>query len=76
MNARDAYLARLGFDEPEAPTADYLQRLQRAHVQAIPYENLNVLSGKPVSLEVEDLLRKIVFGRRGGYCFELNILFG
>ncbi len=73
---RDAYLARLGFDRPEAPTLESLQRLQRAHVQTIPYENLDVLAGKPVSLDPIDLFRKIIVGRRGGYCFELNTLFG
>lgn len=73
---RDAYLARLGFDAPEEPTLEFLQRLQRTHVQAIPYENLDVLAGKPVSLDPIDLFRKIIVGRRGGYCFELNILFG
>lgn len=47
-----------------------------AHVQAIPYENLDVLSGRPVSLDPGDLYRKIIVGTRGGYCFELNVLFG
>lgn len=73
---RDAYLARLGIMSPEAPSLAFLQRLQRAHVQAIPYENLDVLSGRPVSLDPGDLYRKIIVGARGGYCFELNILFG
>jgi N-hydroxyarylamine O-acetyltransferase len=73
---RDAYLKRLGFDRPDAPSLAFLQRLQRAHVQVIPYENLDVLSGRPVSLAVGDLYRKIIVGGRGGYCFELNVLFG
>ena len=73
---RDTYLKRLGFDGPEAPSLAFLQRLQRAHVQVIPYENLDVLSGRPVSLDLGDLYRKIIVGGRGGYCFELNVLFG
>jgi len=73
---RDAYLARLGFDQPEKPSLEFLQRLQRAHVEAIPYENLDVLAGKAVSLDPGDLFRKIIIDRRGGYCFELNSLFG
>ncbi len=76
MDMRDAYLKRIGFDGPEPPSLEFLQRLQRAHVQAIPYENLDVLSGRPVSLDQGDLYRKIVVGGRGGYCFELNVLFG
>ena len=73
---RDAYLARLGILSPEAPSLAFLQRLQRAHVQSIPYENLDVRSGRSISLDPDDLYRKIIAGARGGYCFELNILFG
>ncbi|MGV9008676.1 arylamine N-acetyltransferase family protein [Brevundimonas sp.] len=73
---RDAYLARLGFASVEAPTKTFLARLQRAHVQTIPYENLDVLAGRPISLDVDDLFHKIIGGQRGGYCFELNTLFG
>ena len=40
----------------------------------IPYENLDILAGKPVSLAAEDIYEKIVTNRRGGYCFELNAL--
>lgn len=76
IEMRDAYLTRLGIVSPEAPSLAFLQRLQRAHVQTIPYENLDVLSGRPVSLDLNDLYRKIIVGARGGYCFELNILFG
>lgn len=73
---RDQYLRRLGISANEGPTSELLHRLQRAHVQAIPYENLDVLSGKPISLNPVDLFEKIIVGRRGGYCFELNQLFG
>lgn len=73
---RDSYLHCLGVSGHEGPTSDLLHRLQRTHVQTIPYENLDVLSGKPVSLDPIDLFEKIVVGRRGGYCFELNTLFG
>lgn len=73
---RDAYLARLGVATVEAPTEAFLARLQRAHVQTIPYENLDVLAGRTISLDVDDLFRKIIGGGRGGYCFELNTLFG
>jgi N-hydroxyarylamine O-acetyltransferase len=72
----EAYLARLGLSHPMAPTLEFLQGLQRAHAQTIPYENLAVLAGKPVSLDAPDLFRKIITERRGGYCFELNSLFG
>lgn len=51
-----------------------LAELHRAHVASIPFENLDPHGGVPVSLEVEDLQRKLVAERRGGYCFEQNLL--
>jgi N-hydroxyarylamine O-acetyltransferase len=65
----DAYLARIGLEgRPGLP------ELHRAHVAAIPFENLDPRRGVPVSLELEDLQRKLVANRRGGYCFEQNLL--
>jgi N-hydroxyarylamine O-acetyltransferase len=65
-----AYLERIG----AAPGAS-LSALHRAHVTSIPFENLDSHMGLPVSLEPEDLERKLVSERRGGYCFEHNMLF-
>jgi N-hydroxyarylamine O-acetyltransferase len=65
----DAYLERIALDGG----AD-LDRLHRAHVTAIPFENLDPRRGIPVSLEPGDLERKLVADRRGGYCFEQNLL--
>jgi N-hydroxyarylamine O-acetyltransferase len=47
----------------------------QAHVGAIPFENLDILLGRPVVLEIDALQAKLVSGRRGGYCFEQNTLF-
>ena len=72
----EAYLERLeltGIDR--RPTRQNLQALQQAHLYHIPYENLDVMRGVPLSLEIDDLFRKIVLNHRGGYCFELNGLF-
>jgi len=72
-----AYLSRIGQPAaPAAPTRDALQTLVLHHVQAIPFENLNPFAGLPVSLELDDIQRKLVAGRRGGYCYEHNLLFG
>jgi N-hydroxyarylamine O-acetyltransferase len=71
----DAYLARIGYRgslEPDRPT---LTALHAAHVTAVPFENLDILLGRTISLELEALQAKIVEGRRGGYCFEQNTLF-
>jgi N-hydroxyarylamine O-acetyltransferase len=70
------YLHRIGINRPGEPSLDLLRRLQRAHVQTVPYENLDVLAGRSVSLDPADLFEKIVVGRRGGFCFELNTAFG
>ncbi len=65
----DAYLARLGLSGRPG-----LAELHRGHVTTIPFENLDPRRGIPVSLEPEDLERKLVTDRRGGYCFEQNLL--
>ncbi|MDE2297304.1 MAG: arylamine N-acetyltransferase [Burkholderiales bacterium] len=41
----------------------------------IPFENLDVLLGHPVRLDLESVQRKLVEARRGGYCFEHATLF-
>jgi N-hydroxyarylamine O-acetyltransferase len=71
----DAYLARTGLAAPLAPSADALTEFQQAHVGSIPFENLDILLGRPILLDLESLQAKLVRGRRGGYCFEQNTLF-
>ncbi|WP_424767796.1 arylamine N-acetyltransferase family protein [Paenibacillus sp. sgz302251] len=71
-----AYLDRINYDGPVEVSAECLARLQECHIHAVPYENLDILKGRPLSLEIQDLIHKIVIRRRGGYCFELNALFG
>lgn len=57
------------------PTADNLAALQKAHLLAVPYENLDIFYGRPFDLAIENIYDKIVNRNRGGYCFELNGLF-
>ena len=71
----DAYLARTGAAPPLAPSAEVLAELHRTHVATIPFENLDILLGRPIRLDLESLQAKMVAGRRGGYCFEQNTLF-
>ncbi|HKO52943.1 MAG TPA: arylamine N-acetyltransferase [Polyangiaceae bacterium] len=52
-----------------------LSSLTAAHTQSIPFENLDVLLGRPIALEPDALLQKLVIDGRGGYCFEQNGLF-
>jgi len=70
------YLDRIGMTGPIEPTAACLGRLQQAHLVTVPYENLDILAGRPILLTEDALFEKIVARRRGGYCFELNELFG
>ncbi len=72
----EKYLQRLGQPRPSAPTAEALRGLVRAHLEQIPFENLEIArEGRCPSLESEDLFQKVVDRHRGGYCFELNKLF-
>ena len=67
-----AYLQRIGLAPPAAADAATLRVLHRAHQIAVPFENLSIHLGEPVSLDEEDLVTKIVNNRRGGFCYELN----
>lgn len=71
----DAYLRRIGHRGPVAADLPTLRALAVAHAAAIPFENLDPLRGVPVRLEPDALERKLVHERRGGYCFEQNLLF-
>jgi N-hydroxyarylamine O-acetyltransferase len=71
----DAYLERIGYRGPVEPTRGVLDELHLGHVTRIPFENLDILLGRPIRLDLESLQRKLVQGRRGGYCFEHNTLF-
>jgi len=75
-NSVQKYLERIGYNGPLDGSARTLSALQEAHVHTVPYENLDILMGRRLSLEIPDLYQKIVVHRRGGYCFELNGLFG
>lgn len=72
----DAYLRRIGHDGARDATLDTLAALQRAHVAALPFENLDPLLGIDVALDADALHAKLVRRRRGGWCYEHNLLFG
>jgi len=73
----DAYLARLHWaGAAPAPTLAGVQALLAAHMRAIPFENIDVLLGRPPQLGLGPLQAKLVQARRGGYCFEHAALFG
>lgn len=66
------YLQRLNYTGPTEPTAETLRELHRAHLLAVPFENLDIHLGREIVLDDERLYGKIVERRRGGFCYELN----
>lgn len=71
----NAYFERIGFAGSIAPTLTTLEMLHALHPAVIPFENLDVLAGLPVGLDQKSLERKLLTDKRGGYCFEHNLLF-
>jgi N-hydroxyarylamine O-acetyltransferase len=71
----DAYFARIEWGGTTQPTFETLAGLLRAHMRHVPFENLDVLLGRSIRLDIEGLQSKLVHARRGGYCFEHATLF-
>ncbi len=72
----DAYLKRIAYDGPLRRDFASLTALHRAHLRAIPYENLDVQFGRMVTPDPAAAFDKIVNRKRGGWCYEMNGLFG
>jgi N-hydroxyarylamine O-acetyltransferase len=70
-----AYGRRIGYEGAWTPTLETLQSLHFQHATHIPFENLDVLLGRPIRLDLDSLWAKLVTGGRGGYCFEQNAMF-
>lgn len=71
----DAYLNRIGDTGEQTPAPEVLERLHFHHVTRIPFENLDIHLGRPIRLDLASLQSKLVWSRRGGYCYEQNTLF-
>lgn len=71
----ESYFLRIGYDGPREPTLATLKALHLHHPLAIPFENLDPFLHRPVKLDLAALQEKLVWGKRGGYCFEQNLLF-
>ena len=70
MGGMTDYLARLGL-AAEAPSVAALRRLHAAHVERVPYENLELQLGRLTSLDPAVSAGRIQRGQ-GGYCYHLN----
>jgi len=66
-----AYLRRIGIDEIRPPTLSYLTQLHRAHVSAISWQTIDIVAGRPASIDLRECVR-LILGNRSGYCFHLN----
>ncbi len=70
----DSYLLRVGHSGPRQPSLELLSAICARQPAHIPYENIDPLLGTPPSLDPAVLNKKLLQARRGGYCFELNLL--
>ncbi len=71
----DAYFERIRYTGTREATPEALTAIHTAHLGSIPFENVDVLLGRRIRLDLASLQAKLVDGRRGGYCFEQNTLF-
>src|SRR5690349_21279326 len=67
-----AYLRRIGYTGPTETTPEVLRKVHRAHMLAVPFENLDIGIGRTIVCEEGSFVHKIVEERRGGFCYELN----
>ena len=72
----EAYLRRIEYDGPREPSSITLRNLHRQHLFTVPFENLDIPLGTPIALDISQIYQKIVVRQRGGFCYELNGLFG
>jgi N-hydroxyarylamine O-acetyltransferase len=71
----DAYRRRIGYVGPLAATLETLRALQQLHPAAIPFEAIDVLTGRGVDISPQAVDAKLIAAGRGGYCYEQNGLF-
>src|ERR1700754_2714122 len=69
-----AYLDRIGASDATTPDLPTLRRIVVGHTRSIAFENLDPFTRREVRLAPDGLAAKLVHGRRGGWCFEQNLL--
>ncbi|XP_040185524.1 arylamine N-acetyltransferase, pineal gland isozyme NAT-10-like [Rana temporaria] len=71
----EKYFSRLGYKGSCKPAnKETLCEIMYHHLMAIPFENLSVHCGEPISLDIESTFQKLVMKQRGGWCSEQNHL--
>lgn len=71
-----AYLDRIGAADATTPDLPTLRRIVAGHARSIAFENLDAYTGREIGLDPDALTAKLVNSRRGGWCFEQNLLLG
>lgn len=76
MNTNDlsAYFTKVGLIDSPPHSVEGLTELHNAQHRRMPFENFDIQLGRGVSLVLENIIDKLVYHERGGYCFELNEL--
>lgn len=72
MVSASAYLRHVGLPEDLEPTHESLQAIQRAHLEQVPYNNLEIMLGAPPPVEGAEALGRLLSTGRSGYCFHQN----
>lgn len=67
-----AYLRRIRYTGPISATEETLRGIHRAHLESVPFENLDIFLGRKISIDEDAFVRKVVEACRGGFCYELN----
>jgi len=71
----EQYLQRINFQGNVNVDRETLHNLHQAHMESIPFENLDIHLGNKINLSIPQLFEKVVTKNRGGFCYELNYLF-
>ncbi len=76
MNQTDlqAYLKKVGISQSLNINTDTLLLLHNAQHRRLPFENFDILLGRGISVAEQDIINKLIYRERGGYCYELNAL--
>jgi N-hydroxyarylamine O-acetyltransferase len=70
-----SYLERINYTQYVKPDVETLRGLQLAHLQNVPFENLDIGLKRPIKIDESSIWEKLINQRRGGFCYELNGLF-
>src|SRR5262245_38961852 len=70
-----SYLERINYTRHVKPDVETLHGLQLAHMQSVPFENLDIGLKRPIKIDEVSIWDKLINQRRGGFCYELNGLF-